>query len=128
MNQSTQLRCFLIGSDTLLIECAEALLDRGHSVVGVISATQRIADYAQSKGIATIDERDDYARTLQQTPFDFLFSITNLAILRVDVPRLPQRGSINFHDGPLPRYAGIHAPAWAIINEEITYGVTWHLM
>ncbi len=36
------------------------------------------------------------------------------------------RAAINFHDGPLPRYAGLNAPVWALINGEQTYGVTWH--
>ncbi len=31
-------------------------------------------------------------------------------------------GAINFHDGPLPRYAGLNTPAWAIINGEAEHG------
>ena len=38
------------------------------------------------------------------------------------------RGAINFHDGPLPRYAGLNAPVWALINRETRHGVTWHLI
>lgn len=36
--------------------------------------------------------------------------------------------NINFHNAPLPKYAGIHAVSWAILNEEKQYGVTWHEM
>ena len=32
----------------------------------------------------------------------------------------------NFHDGPLPRYAGLFSSSWAIVNNEKTHGVTWH--
>jgi len=35
---------------------------------------------------------------------------------------------LNFHDGPLPRYAGLNTPAWAIINGETQHGVSWHMI
>ena len=41
---------------------------------------------------------------------------------------LPRRMAINFHDAPLPRYGGIHATSWAIMNREQTHGITWHVM
>ncbi len=39
-----------------------------------------------------------------------------------------RKGAVNFHDGPLPRYAGLNAPVWAILNGETTHGITWHLI
>ena len=33
---------------------------------------------------------------------------------------------INFHDGPLPKYAGLYSSSWAIINKEKKHGVCWH--
>ena len=41
---------------------------------------------------------------------------------------LPRKAAINFHDGPLPRYAGMYTPAWALIHGETEYGVTFHEM
>ena len=41
---------------------------------------------------------------------------------------LPTRAAINFHDGPLPEYAGLNTPVWALLNGETQHGVTWHLM
>ena len=38
------------------------------------------------------------------------------------------KGAVNFHDGPLPAYAGLNAPVWAILAGETTHGITWHLM
>ncbi|MBL8829167.1 MAG: LLM class flavin-dependent oxidoreductase, partial [Planctomycetaceae bacterium] len=60
--------------------------------------------------------------------FDYLFAITHLSILPADVLAKPQRAAINFHDGPLPKYAGLNAPVWALINREREYGITWHRM
>ena len=41
---------------------------------------------------------------------------------------LPTKGAINFHDGPLPKYAGLNATTWAILNGETRHGITWHEM
>src|SRR5690606_12696997 len=56
----------------------------------------------------------------------WLFAITHLAILPPEVIAAPSGGAVNFHDGPLPAYAGLNAPAWALINGETTYGISWH--
>ena len=34
------------------------------------------------------------------------------------VLRAPRQLAINFHDGPLPRYAGLNAPVWALLHGE----------
>ena len=36
------------------------------------------------------------------------------------------QGAANFHDSLLPRYAGLNAPAWALLAGETQHGVTWH--
>ena len=59
---------------------------------------------------------------------DWLFSIANLDMIPEDILGLAHHGAINFHDGPLPRYAGLNAPVWAILADEPTHGITWHLM
>ena len=41
---------------------------------------------------------------------------------------MPKRAAINFHDSPLPKYAGLQATSWAIQNQETEFGVTWHQM
>jgi natural product biosynthesis luciferase-like monooxygenase protein len=119
------LSCFVIGSDGLLVECAEVLLRHGHEIRGVISDAPRIVRRARERGLAIVDPAD-YVGALKRAPFDYLFAITHLAVLPDDVLALPTKGAINFHDGPLPRYAGLNAPAWALMNGETTYGVSWH--
>ena len=47
-------------------------------------------------------------------------------MIPADVLALPVRGAINFHDGPLPRYAGLHATSWALLHGERRHGITWH--
>lgn len=120
--------CYLIGTESLLISCAESLLEKGQAIRGVISDEPAIRDWCAQKGIRVIPTRPDYTPILAEQPFDYLFSITNLSILPDAVLKLPARGAINFHDGPLPRFGGLYAPAWALMAGEQEYGITWHLM
>ncbi|WP_223252377.1 formyltransferase family protein [Paracoccus mutanolyticus] len=59
---------------------------------------------------------------------DWLFSVANLSILKPEMLARGRKGAINFHDGPLPRLAGLNAPVWAIIGQEPQHGVTWHMI
>ena len=116
---------WIIGETTLAIRCAEVLLERGHVLCGLITAHPVAAEWARERGVAVVAFRDALP-ALTQTPYDFLLSIVNSRILGPDILATPTRGAINYHDGPLPRYAGMHSTSWAILNEETTHGVTWH--
>ncbi|HET8937023.1 MAG TPA: MupA/Atu3671 family FMN-dependent luciferase-like monooxygenase [Polyangiales bacterium] len=124
----TQLRCVLIGSDSLLIECGETWLSRGHHIQAVVTDTSRISNWAAQRGIRVVAADSDYVAALSQLSFDYLFAITFLRVIPKAVLALPKRAAINFHDGPLPHYAGLNAPSWALINQEREYGITWHVM
>lgn len=120
--------CFVIGTESLLISCAETLLEKGVVVLGVISDEPTIANWCAERGIRVISQRSDYATTLAEQPFDYLLSITNLTIIPAAALQLPRKGAVNFHDGPLPRFGGLYAPAWALMAGEKDYGITWHAM
>jgi len=126
MSTNQTFSCYLIGADTLLIECGEILLAKNHRILGVISSAQRISQWAQSKSLPIIPCKKGYVEKLKETDFDYLFSITHLAIIDDNVLALPKKGTVNFHDGPLPDYAGLNTPAWALINGEDRYGISWH--
>ena len=119
--------CYLAGSESLLIHCAEAWLDRGHVVRGVITATPQLVSWAEERGLPVVAPGKDLAARLTE-PFDYFFSITNLTMIPGDVIAKARKGAINFHDGPLPRYAGLYATAWALFNREESHGITWHAM
>ena len=125
---SPKISCYLVGAESLLVRCGEILLERGHDLRGVVTAEPSIADWARGKGLAVVDQKGDWGAALAGEPFDYLFSITNLSIIPARVLALPTKGAINFHDGPLPRFAGLYAPAWALMAGETSYAVTWHLM
>ncbi len=119
---------YIVGETTLPIQCGEILLEAGHALLGVISADAQVVSWARERGVERIDPGQDLVAALGRTPFDYLFSVNNLSLLAPEVIALPRRGAINFHDGPLPRYAGLNAPAWAILNGETAYGIVWHVM
>lgn len=126
MINSDSFSCFIIGGETLLIECAEILLSKGNDIKGVITRAPKVANWATKNNIRLLDLDSDYQSTLSSEEFDYLFSITHLEIIADEILQLPRKMAINFHDGPLPRYAGINTPAWALMNQEEEYGITWH--
>ncbi len=118
--------CYLIGHESLLIPCANSLLERGHQLFGVISSGAAIADWAICRQIPYIEIKNDFVDFLSQQHFDYLFSIHNLVILPEKILELPRQFAINCHDALLPKFAGRNAPTWAIIHQEKSHGVTWH--
>ncbi|HEX9295217.1 MAG TPA: MupA/Atu3671 family FMN-dependent luciferase-like monooxygenase [Polyangiaceae bacterium] len=128
MANPTRFSCFILGTDALLTECGEILLGQGHDIRGIVSSAPRVVQWALGRGLTLVDPGAAYVEALRREPFDYLFAITHLAVIPDEVLSLPRKAAINFHDGPLPRYAGLNAPAWALMARESRYGVTWHLM
>ena len=120
-------RSILIGRETLLAECGRMLLDEQHEIVAVVAPEGPAAAWARRSGLPLFSRSKDLVDA-GLGPVDYLFSITNLAVLPADVLGIASRAAINFHDGPLPAYAGLNTPSWALLAGEPEHGVTWHLM
>lgn len=120
--------CILIGEESLLIQCAQTLLDRGQKVVGILTADPAIAAWATEREIPTACSRGNLLDFVSAREFDYLFSVANLRMLPAGVISRARKMAINFHDGPLPAYAGVYVTTWAILNGETEHGVTWHEM
>ncbi len=123
----TPFSCFIIGETTLSIRCAEVLLARGHHVRGVISGNAEVVRWGRTRTVPVFDPSNDLCATLTETHYDFLFSIVNERILPPAVTTSPRRLAINYHDAPLPRYAGMHATSWALMNHETVHAISWHV-
>ena len=121
-----ELSCVLIGNESLLVECANALLARGARIARIVTRNPEIAAWAGAQGIGVLAPGPDLATALTETRYDWLLSIANLDILPKAVLDTAAKGAINFHDGPLPAYAGLNAPVWALLAGETRFGVTWH--
>ncbi|MCK9496377.1 MAG: LLM class flavin-dependent oxidoreductase, partial [Dehalococcoidia bacterium] len=95
----------------------------------MITRDDQLARWAQERGLGVHDPHEaGLAEHLQALAPDYLFSVVNLELTPSEVLATARRAAINFHDGPLPEYAGINTPAWAIMDGAREYGVTWHLM
>ena len=120
--------CFIIGDGSLTIRCADILQKEGHEIRGIITSNRDVKFWASANGSPHLDYSLDVLAAMREQPFDYLFSIVNMRLLPGEMVALPRRGAINFHDGPLPRYAGVNATSWALMNRERTHGVTWHFI
>ena len=115
-----------VGDGTLLARCARLWMERGHAVLGVVSADTAVRRWAESAGLRVVEPQE--ADPLPGESFDYLFSVANLRVLPKSLLARARERAINFHDGPLPRYAGLHATSWALMAGEARHGVTWHEM
>lgn len=116
---------YLMGAQSLLIQCAELLLGRGHEIRGVITDHPDIERWASSHRIPVLAPGAGLEARITES-FDWFLSIANLRIVPDAVLAKAKLGAVNFHDGPLPRYAGVNAPNWALLAGETKHGVTWH--
>lgn len=124
----SSLAAVFIGSDTLLIQCLDSWRERGHSVVAVATDTDKVRRYCAEHGLRCLATDGDLVQQLGGDAFDYLFAVTWLHILPPSLLALPRQSAINFHDGPLPRYAGLNATCWAVLNGESEHAVTWHVV
>ncbi|GLS85407.1 hypothetical protein GCM10010873_03800 [Cypionkella aquatica] len=122
----TQFSAYLIGNETLTRQCGEAILARGHRLAAVVTRNQDVRQWAQSRGLRVEAYGADLAERLGEK-VDWLLSIANLSVIAAPVLALARAG-VNFHDGPLPRYAGLNAPVWAILAGETQHGISWHVI
>jgi amino acid adenylation domain-containing protein len=126
MNKS--ISCYLISETSLGLQCATELIKEGHKLLGIISTHHETCRWAHQNNIPIIPSLLDFQKLNPYKKFDYLFSIVNSQILTASVLQLPRFCAINYHDSPLPKYAGVHATSWALLNNEKTHGISWHKM
>jgi methionyl-tRNA formyltransferase len=134
-----RLRILLIAEEAAGVQTLRMLAGSAHEVVavmtrglgmGAIGAT--VAGVASRLGYrlwpARRTREPRFADVIRQEKIDLLLNVHALYILPPEVVAAPLIGSFNLHPGPLPRYAGLNAPSWAIYHGERTHGVTVHWM
>ena len=100
------LRTVLIGADSLLVECGEILLGKGHTIVVVAAGSPRVA--AGDRGQGPPGRRRPGAGGASgrppspSTPSGGCSPSPTSRCLPDEVLALPAQGALNFHDGPLP--------------------------
>lgn len=128
MKDTDHFRSLIIGDGALPLECCRMLAERGQEIAGVITADPFLSTWVAERSIPHLVPDGDVIHFASRLEFDYLFSIVNLSILPEMLLEMPRLCGINFHDGPLPGYAGVHVPAWAILKGESKHAVTWHTL
>lgn len=82
--------------------------------------------WAASAGVPTDQDPTSWAGELSEYRPEYLFNVAALRILPKSVVKLPSVAAVNFHDGPLPRLAGLFAPNWALLEGAREHGICWH--
>lgn len=130
-------RIGIIGTGRVAKECAKILgrSDRLHWVASVVDSSRQTfsPDFEQflqtghhSYLVSSEINGLSVTQYLRGLEVDLVFSVNNHQIIREPLLEAVRGGIINFHNGPLPRYAGLNACSWAIYNAEAEHGVTWH--
>ncbi|MBY0273357.1 MAG: hypothetical protein K2X02_08160, partial [Alphaproteobacteria bacterium] len=94
----------------------------------MISTHKDTVAWVRKQNIPLYNSLEDFKAFTSPKTFDYLFSIVNRKIIKKELLAYPHVAAINFHDAPLPKYAGVHATSWAILNNESFHGISWHLM
>ena len=133
-------RVVVVGNGRMAQECSYILLRSSAATVPLLVAEQRadtaqlrLTRFCQQNGIPLLESNagvnsDVVLTTITAQQPDFIFSIDNFQVFGKDLLRIAPSGSINFHNAPISRYRGVHAPSWAIFNDEKEHGITWHYM
>lgn len=118
--------CYLIGQDNLVLECAKILRSRSFVIKGIISPSNNVKEWAHSQKIDCFHSLSEV--DWKESSADYLFSTVNNEIIPSTMLERIRILTINYHDAPLPRYAGSNATSWAILNNETMHGITWHVV
>jgi len=68
------------------------------------------------------------ADRVRQAGADLILNVHSLFLVHESILGAAALGAFNLHPGPLPQYAGLNAPSWAIYNGERQHAVTLHRM
>lgn len=134
------MRIVLIGRTSLLVKIGREALNRGHSIVAIVTARESpesIDDSDLIKSFAT-EISASYFNTWRLVnihselealgPLDIGLSVNYVSIIDdLSIAKF-QFGILNAHGGDLPRYRGNACQAWAILNGEERVGLCIHKM
>ncbi|MGE0158391.1 MAG: methionyl-tRNA formyltransferase [Gemmatimonadales bacterium] len=133
------LQILLVGQEAAGAQILRSLIASTHRVVAVLTDEPKslgesasLAAPAAKAGLRVLPARSvrepGFASVVREHEVDLLLNVHSLHIVADAVLAAPRIGAFNLHPGPLPAYAGLNTPGWAIYNGETEYGVTVHWM
>jgi UDP-4-amino-4-deoxy-L-arabinose formyltransferase/UDP-glucuronic acid dehydrogenase (UDP-4-keto-hexauronic acid decarboxylating) len=133
------LRVVLAADEAAGLRAFHAIVESGHTLVRVLAPTasdarrgSAVADVARDRGFdlwpADRVKDPSLAEDLRTLEVDLLLNVHSLFLFHPAVVGAPRIGSFNLHPGPLPEYAGLNAPSWAVFHGAASHAVTLHWM
>lgn len=117
---------YLIGAGSLLVSCCDHLLENDWLIASVISGDDAVSSYCMKHHIPVVDVSEGIEILKNEQQRCWLFSVNNGNIIPEAVMRNEWITPVNYHNSLLPRYAGLHATEWALLNHETEHGISWH--
>ena len=128
----------LVAAEAAGLQALKLLAASEHRVVAVLTSTEdeargvTVAAQARRLGVhvwpARLVTDPAFAERIADAEVDLVLNIHSLLVIDGRVLGAPRIGSFNLHPGPLPQYAGLSVPSWAIYHGERRHGVTLHWM
>ncbi len=128
----------IIGTGRIVIECIRYMLSFKDVEIPFVFydpdsvLKNQLIEFCAGKDIETYGVEKinslESLRIIKHAQPDIILSINNFKIIKPEMIKIPRNGIINFHNGPLPKYRGVNAVSWAILNGEKTHGVTFHFI
>jgi methionyl-tRNA formyltransferase len=134
-----KMNVLLVAEEAAGIQVLRQVAGSGHHrLVAVLTAPQTrgggatVAGVAEGLGLEVRPSEQvrtpELADWIRSEEVDLLLNVHSLFVAHGDVVGAPAIGSFNLHPGPLPAYAGLNAPSWAIYHREPRHAVTVHWM
>jgi UDP-4-amino-4-deoxy-L-arabinose formyltransferase/UDP-glucuronic acid dehydrogenase (UDP-4-keto-hexauronic acid decarboxylating) len=138
VTSTERLRVLLVAEQAAGVRVLRLLAAGGHAIAAVATTLDTAADgttvrhAAERLDAPLIDARlvrdPAFGDWISREGVDVLLNVNSLHIAAADVIAAPRLGSFNLHPGPLPAYAGLNAPSWAIYHGEADHAVSLHWM
>jgi len=134
------MRIVFMGTPAFAVASLAAILEEGHEVAAVVTATDKpggrgrkaliacpVAVFARERGLPVLQPeklRDpSFLATLQECRAE-LFVVVAFRMLPEAVWSMPPKGTVNLHGSLLPAYRGAAPIHWAVLQGERETGVT----
>ncbi|MGH2921564.1 MAG: methionyl-tRNA formyltransferase [Gaiellaceae bacterium] len=128
----------LVAEESAGIQVLRMVAGSGHRLTAVLTEPPTrgggatVASVAEKLDVPILPStsvRDPgFGTWMQAEGIDLLLNVHSLYLIHRDLVAAPRIGSFNLHPGPLPEYAGLNAPSWAIYRGERRHAVTVHWM
>lgn len=132
------LRVLLVAEESAGLQALKMITNGPHELAGVLASPSHASKAATVWNaamrldvpvLAAESVKDDaFAQTVLDLDVDVLLNVHSLYLIRRSILQACRHGAYNMHPGPLPQYAGLNVPSWAIYYGEKRHAVTVHEM